>query len=115
MGREFKAPESISEWKHPPNMNEGAEEIILYTDEKSGTYARILRLAPGYKSADKPMTHPFNEVVYISQGGIVDLFTNTPYPTGYFGYFPAGMEHGPLFAPVGAVFVEFRHYTDKKE
>ena len=113
MGREFKFPESVSNWTQVPNLPPGAEEIILYRDEKSGTYARILRLPPGFKGGDKPLKHDFNEVVYIAQGGIVDALTKEAYPTGYFASFPEGLEHGPLQAPVGAVFIEFRHYTAK--
>ena len=113
MGREFKSPESVSDWKQVANLPPGAEEIILYRDEKSGTYARILRLPPGFKGGDKPLKHDFDEVVYIAQGGIVDAFTKTAYPTGYYANFPEGLEHGPLDAPVGAIFLEFRHYTAK--
>lgn len=114
MGREFKSPESVAAWKQVPNLPQGAEEIILYKDEKSGTYARILRLPPGFRGGEKALKHDFDEVVYIAQGGIVDRLTNTPYPTGYYASFPKGLEHGPLDAPVGAIFIEFRHYIDGK-
>jgi hypothetical protein len=113
MSREFKMPESVSGWKQVPNLPTGAEEIILYRDENSGTYARLLRLPPGFTGTDKPLKHDFDEVVYIIQGGIVDRVTNKPYPAGAFASFPEGLEHGPLAAPVGALFIEFRHYKGK--
>jgi hypothetical protein len=113
MGREFKSPESVSNWKQVANLPPGAEEIILYRDEKSGTYARLLRLPPGFTGTDKALKHDFDEVVYIIQGGIVDRLTNKAYPAGFYAFFPEGLEHGPLAAPVGALFIEFRHYTAK--
>ncbi len=113
MSREFKVPESVSSWKQVANLPKGAEEIILYRDEKSGTYVRLLRLPPAFKGTDKPLKHDFNEVVYIIQGGVVDGLTNKAYPAGSFASFPEGLEHGPLLAPVGALFIEFRHYTKK--
>ena len=113
MGREFKSPESVSNWKPIPNFPAGAEEIILYRDEDSGTYARLLRLAPGFTGTDKPLKHDFDEVVYIVQGGIVDRLAKKPYPAGFYAFFPEGLEHGPLDAPVGAIFIEFRHYKAK--
>ena len=115
MSREFKFPESISEWKPAPHLPPGVDEIILYRDENSGTYARILRIAPGFPGGDKPLKHDFDEVVYIVQGGVVDVTTNKPYQAGMFASFPAGLEHGPLAAPVGAVFIEFRHYKTKRQ
>ena len=59
------------------------------------------------------MKHDFDEVVYIIEGGVVDRLTDKAYPAKTFAFFPAGLEHGPLAAPVGALFIEFRHY--KKE
>ena len=55
MGREFKSPESVSSWKQVANLPPGAEEIILYRDENSGTYVRLLRLPPGFTGTDKPL------------------------------------------------------------
>jgi hypothetical protein len=115
MGREFKFPESVSEWKQVSNLPAGVEEIILYRDENSGTYARMLKISPGFKGGDKPLKHDFDEVVYIVQGGIVDVLMNKPYPAGTFAFFPEGLEHGPLAAPVGALFIEFRHYKTKTQ
>lgn len=113
MGREFKSPESVSNWKQVPNLPPGAEEIILYRDEKSSTYARLLRLPPGFPGTDKVLRHDFDELVYILQGGVIDRTTNVAYPAGHYAVFPEGLEHGPLAAPVGAMFIEFRHYAGK--
>ena len=109
MSREFKFPESIAEWKPAPHLPPGVDEIILYRDENSGTYA------PGFPGGEKPLKHDFDEVVYIAQGGAVDVLTKKPYPAGTFASFPAGLEHGPLAAPVGAIFLEFRHYRAKPQ
>jgi len=113
MSREFRDPEKIFEWQPVPGLPEGAWEIILYRDNNSGTYSRLLRVEPGFIGSDQPLKHDFDEVVYIIKGGLVDRLTGQPYPAGTFGYFPAGLEHGPHTAPVGALMIEFRHYKSK--
>ena len=113
MSREFKDPEKNSEWHPVRGFPPGAKETIIYRDESSGTYARLLRLDPGFKGGDKPLKHDFDEVVYIIQGGLIDQLTDKPYPAGNFASFPEGLEHGPLAAPVGAMMIEFRHYRSK--
>jgi len=113
MSREFKDPEKIFDWQPVPGLPEGAWEIILYRDNESGTYSRLLRVEPGFTGSEKPLKHDFDEVVYIIKGGLIDRLTGQPYPAGTFGYFPAGLEHGPHTAPVGALMIEFRHYKSK--
>jgi len=113
MGREFKDPENISDWQPVSGLPDGAQEIILYRDDQSGTYSRLLRLMPGFTGTDQSLKHEFDEVVYIIEGGLADRLTGQPYPAGTFAFFPAGLEHGPLSAPVGALLIEFRHYKSK--
>jgi hypothetical protein len=112
--REFKSPESVSSWKQIADRATGADELILYRDENSGTYSRLIRMQPGFLGADHSLKHDFNEVVYIIQGGFIDKVTKKAYPAGHFAFFPAGTEHGPLAAPVGVFGIEFRHYPGKK-
>jgi hypothetical protein len=110
MTDEFKRPESVSEWKQVEGLPEGAREIILYQDSNSKTYARILRLEPGFKGGEKPLSHEFDEIVYIVEGGLINRLTGEPYPAGRFASFSAGTEHGPFDAPFGGLMIEFRHY-----
>jgi mannose-6-phosphate isomerase-like protein (cupin superfamily) len=113
MSREFKYPEKISEWKQDKDLPKGVEEIILYRDEDSGTYARLVRVEPGWKGGTKPRKHDFDEVVYIIQGGMIDHLTGKAYTSGMFASFPTGLEHGPLDCPEGTFTIEFRHYRRK--
>ena len=110
MRREFKDPESISGWQPVSGLPKGASEIILYRDEDSGTYCRLLRVEPDFPGSEKSLKHDFDEVVYIIRGGLVDSVTGEVYQAGTVAFFPKGLEHGPHTAPVGALMIEFRHY-----
>jgi hypothetical protein len=110
MSRDFKSPESVSKWTQLSGFPPGVEELIIYRDKNSQTYARLVRMPVGFPGAAK-LKHDFDEVVYIVQGGIVDTVTKKGYPEGHFAFFPKGLEHGPLASPVGALVIEFRHYT----
>lgn len=113
MSREFKDAEKISEWKQDKDLPKGVEEIVLYRDANSGTYVRLVKVAPGWRGPDMPRKHDFDEVVYIIQGGMTDRLTGKKYTAGMFASFPTGLEHGPLDAPEGTFTIEFRHYKRK--
>ena len=63
MRREFKDPESISGWQPVSGLPKGASEIILYRDQDSGTYCRLLRVEPDFPGSEKSLKHDFDEVV----------------------------------------------------
>jgi hypothetical protein len=111
--REFRLPETAGPWRQIADRATGADELILYKDENSGTYSRLIRMQPGFIGATTSLKHEFNEVVYIIQGGFIDKVTGKAYPAGHFAYFPAGTEHGPLAAPVGVFGIEFRHFPKR--
>ena len=107
---EFNDPFDAFEWRTEGVHPAGAAEAIIYRDEGSGTYCRILRLPPGFKGGTEPLCHEFDEVVFIVSGGLVNQRLGQIYEAGTVAVFPAGTKHGPLAAPVGAVNLEFRHY-----
>lgn len=113
MRKEFKDPEGISGWQPVSGLPQGASEIILYRDQDSGTYCRLLRVEPNFPGSEQPLKHDFDEVVYIIRGGIIDSLTGEVYRAGMVGLFPEGREHGPHTAPIGALMIEFRHYKPK--
>lgn len=110
-GAEFSNPFTSLEWKTEGVKPDGAKEAILYKDEKSGTYCRLLRLEPGFVGGKEPLCHEFDEIVYIISGGWVNERLGTRYEAGSFAVFPAGTKHGPLSAPVGVLALELRHYV----
>jgi uncharacterized RmlC-like cupin family protein len=91
----------------------GATEQILYRDQTSGTYVRLLRMPPNFKSGDRPLQHDFDEVVYVLEGTWEDLTSGVRRPPGTVAVFPAGVPHGPFAYPEGALFIEVRHYKPK--
>ena len=110
---EFVLPESVLQWLPVSVLHAGASEMILYKDEATGTYARLLKLEPGHKGNPVPMTHDFDEVVYNLSGEIVDDFTGKVYGPGTYAVFPAGQQHGPYSCPGGSVAIEFRYYRKR--
>ncbi len=113
MSREFASPEDGFQWTAVKNLPAGAREAIIYRDEALGTYSRFLKLEPGFQGTDKQLVHDFDEIVYIISGGVIDRTTGKAYEAGSVAVFPEGQLHGPLAAPVGAYFLEFRHYRSK--
>ena len=107
---EFIVPEKELDWSKVETLPDGVKECILYKDEDSGTYSRLLFFETGFKGTDKPLVHDFDEVVYIVSGGAVNPRLGCHYPAGSVAFFPAGQKHGPLDYPVGALVIEFRHY-----
>lgn len=114
MRKEFKDPESISEWRAVSGLPKGVSELILYRDEDSGTYCRLLRVEPDFPGSKQPLRHDFDEVVYIIRGGLIDSVTGEVYRAGSVAFFPKGFEHGPHTAPVGALMIEVRHYKSEQ-
>jgi len=49
-------------------------EKILWEDEKTGTYVRLVRVDPAFK-AEKPLRHEWDELVYVLQGQQVNTKT----------------------------------------
>jgi len=98
------------------------EEVIIYRDEDSGTYCRMIRSQPGfgeeeiYEEGKGCCMHEFNEVVYIVTGGGINTRLRYRYKPGTIGVFPHRVSHGPLVAPFGRISLEFRHYivTEKR-
>lgn len=110
---QFKSHENLP-WTEVDGFDQpGIQEKILYRDEKQGTYVRLLELAPGFKTGDKPLKHDFDEVVWILKGYSVNPNTGDHNTTGMYAFSPAGTEHGPFYYPEGALFIEFRHYVQK--
>jgi len=108
--REFTNPDKTREWHQVAELPKGVTETILYRDEKTGTYSRLLRYEPGYEGTDEPMCHDFDEVVYIAEGTAYNKRLNLTYKAGDVAVFPAGLKHGPLASPTGGLLVEFRYY-----
>ena len=103
-------PDKTREWRQVEGLPKGVEEAILYRDEKTGTYSRLLRYEPGYQGTDAPMVHDFDEVVYIAEGTAYNKRLGVTYEAGSVAVFPAGTHHGPLGSLTGGILVEFRYY-----
>jgi len=103
-------PDKTREWRPVEGLPKGVQEAILYRDEKTGTYSRLLRYEPGYKGLTSPMVHDFDEVVYVAQGTAYNPRLGITYEAGSVAVFPAGTYHGPLDSPTGGILVEFRYY-----
>ncbi len=108
--REFTDPDTTREWQQVAELPKGVKETILYCDEKTGTYSRLLRYEPGYEGLDEPMLHDFDEVVYIAEGTAYNKRLGITYEAGSVAVFPAGTYHGPLGSLTGGLLVEFRYY-----
>jgi quercetin dioxygenase-like cupin family protein len=108
--QEFTDPKTTRKWHQVAELPQGVTETILYRDEKTGTYSRLLRYEPGYPGTDEPMCHDFDEVVYIAEGTAANKRLGITYTAGSVAVFPAGLKHGPLASPTGGLLVEFRYY-----
>lgn len=97
------------EWTDDPIDGALVKEKILHRDEETGSYTRLVKTAPGFEGKHI-LRHDFDEVVYILEGGMINLRSGNVYMTNMVAYFPKGMEHGPFKTPVGTVNLEFRHY-----
>ena len=87
-------------------------EKILWMDEKSGTYARLIRVDAGFRG-ERALSHEFDEVVYILQGQVRNIQNGKTWHQGMFCQFPAGVEHGPLATEEGAVAIEVRYFSGR--
>jgi quercetin dioxygenase-like cupin family protein len=105
---EFR-PADLIQWSKDKAYSKGVYEKILYQDPATSSYVRLLRLDPG-TGGSAPITHDFDEVVYVLSGGLVNTATGEAYPEGSFAFFPRGTKHGPFAAPVGCTTIEFRQY-----
>ncbi len=108
--RYFSAAQEIPAQPVTSYAQPGATEQILYRDATTGTYVRLLRMPPRFKSGDQPLQHDFDEIVYALEGTWEDLASGARRPAGTVAVFPAGVPHGPFAYPDGALFIEVRHY-----
>jgi hypothetical protein len=86
----------------------GVEEKVLSRDPATGDVTRLLRLAPGVRTAET-IAHDFWEEVYILEGSVVDLGLGRTFTAGMYACRPPGMRHGPYASPHGALLFETRY------
>lgn len=86
----------------------GIEEKILSRDPSTGDVTRLLRFAPGVRTADT-ITHDFWEEVFIVEGSLEDLGLRRTFSAGMYACRPPGMRHGPYASPGGALLFETRY------
>ena len=86
----------------------GIEEKVLSRDSTTGDMTRLLRFAPGVRTAET-IAHDFWEEVYILEGSVVDLGLNRAFTAGMYACRPPGMKHGPYASPAGALLFETRY------
>ena len=106
----FRALDQIPTLPVTTYSQPGASEQILYRDADTGTYVRLLRMPPDFRSGEQPLQHTFDEVVYVLEGIWVDLTSGARRGPGTVAVFPAGTPHGPFGYPEGALFLEVRHF-----
>jgi len=85
-------------------------EKVIWRDEKSGTYVRLVRADPGFRG-EKTSRHDCDELVYVLQGQQVNISTGKVWHEGMSSTFPAGVEHGPFATEEGIICIEFRYYS----
>lgn len=111
--REFSAHEVVPWMEAKGYAAPGAVEKVLYQDAHDGSYVRLIKMPRGFKSGDEPITHDFDEVIWVLEGYCVNARTGERSEVGSFAAIPAGMNHGPFLYPEGGLFIEFRHYAKR--
>jgi ChrR-like protein with cupin domain len=86
----------------------GIEEKVLSRDPQTGDVTRLLRFAPGVRTAET-IVHDFWEEVFILEGAIVDVGLDRTFTAGMYACRPPGMKHGPYASPEGALLFETRY------
>jgi len=86
----------------------GIEERVLSRDPATGDVTRLLRFAPGVRTAET-IAHDFWEEVFIVEGAIEDLGLGRTFSAGMYACRPPGMRHGPYASPSGALLFETRY------
>jgi ChrR-like protein with cupin domain len=86
----------------------GIAEKVLSRDPTRGDLTRLLRFAPGVRTADT-IAHNFWEEVFIVEGSLVDLGLRRTFTAGMYACRPPGMKHGPYASPDGALLFETRY------
>ena len=86
----------------------GIEQKILSRDPATGDVTRLLRFAPGVRTADT-IAHDFWEEVFIVEGAVTDLGLGRTFTAGMYACRPPGMKHGPYASADGALLFEIRY------
>jgi hypothetical protein len=107
---EFVDPQDSYDWRTEGVKPPGGSAAIVYRDERSGTYCRVLSLPEGFTGGTEPLAHDCDEIVFIASGTLINTRSGRKYGPGSIAVFPAGTRHGPFTAPDGALTIEFRHY-----
>jgi uncharacterized cupin superfamily protein len=105
--REFFTADQLA-WRSDPVHGDKIREAIVHHDAVTGTYTRLLEIAPGFDSK-MVLKHDFDEITYLVEGELINTRTKEVYRAGSFAYFPKGTEHGPFYTAIGAKTLEFRH------
>jgi hypothetical protein len=91
----------------------GIDEKILSRDPLTGDVTRLLRFAPGVRTAET-IAHDFWEEVFILEGSVVDLGLDRTFTAGMYACRPPGMKHGPYASPAGALLFETRYRAEPR-
>ena len=105
----FVSPETVPWQDAPGYANPGAEEKILFHDQASGTYVRLLRWPAGFVTGDEPLRHDdMEEFAWVLEGSSVSVSSGEAYAAGTFCVVPAGVLHGPFTSADGITLLEVR-------
>lgn len=101
----------VVDWK---KIGDKLWEKILYRDSRSGTYARLVKVDPGFESKE-PSCHRFDEIVCILQGQQINIKSGEVWDQGMVTIIPAGTLHGPFKTDEGLLSIEFRHFASRQD
>lgn len=87
----------------------GIKELLLSEDLETGSYSRIVLFQPGFEF-DKALKHPFWEEIFVLEGHVFDIGSDTLYTKGSYGLRPPGTLHGPYKIELGAQVLEITWY-----
>jgi len=85
-------------------------EKVLWKDEPSGTYVRLIRSDPGLKQ-EGVLVHDCDELIYVLHGHQTNRRNGKEWRAGTYSFFPQGQEHGPYQTEEGIICIEFRYYS----
>lgn len=90
----------------------GIKELLLAEDPETGAYSRIVLFQPGFEF-DRALEHPFWEEIFVLEGHVFDLGSDTLYTKGAYGLRPPGTPHGPYRIELGATVLEITWFDEE--
>ena len=100
MKQEYRGSQADPEWRTVVEAGGTRAEKMLNLDASHGTFTKVVKMLPGYRTLN-PEVHDYWEEVYYLDGELIETKRNIKLKHGSYECIPPQTAHGPFETKTG--------------